>query len=403
MFNTIAVLSLTLHVTGSNAAVGGVMIARTIAAVAAAPIAGVLLDRLDRKAIMIASDLAGAVFAAGLLLTLRYPESWLLYSLSALLSFAQPFFSGGRSAILPTITAAEELKTANALTQTTAWLTLAVGAMLGGVTADVGFDWAFLLNALSFLFSAAVLWKLTSPTGSFRAARSEVEAHKQSRIHFWGDFTDSLRYMRRAPLILAIGLSYVGWASGGGAAQILFTLVGERVFLGGPAVVGLIWGFAGIGLVLGGFLGHFIGRRLTYQGYLHTVWINYLIHGLSYALFSIGNLATALVFITISRMSMGSNNVLNRTMLLTHVPDRYLGRVFTTIEGMLNATMLASLTVASIATVHYPIRMIGIVAGFLSASTAVFWAWAVFARKLPEPLSHAASEDPMPAKPVTPA
>jgi len=69
MFNTIAVLSLALHVTGSNAAVGGVMIARTIAALASAPIAGVMLDRLDRKRVMVASDLVQAVFAAALLLT----------------------------------------------------------------------------------------------------------------------------------------------------------------------------------------------------------------------------------------------------------------------------------------------------------------------------------------------
>ena len=55
-FNSIAVLSLALHVTGTGAAVGGVMIARTLSAIIAAPIAGVALDRLDRKKVMIASD-----------------------------------------------------------------------------------------------------------------------------------------------------------------------------------------------------------------------------------------------------------------------------------------------------------------------------------------------------------
>jgi hypothetical protein len=275
--------------------------------------------------------------------------------------------------------------------------------MLGGISAGFGFHWAFLLNALAFFFSAACIAKLRSPDGSFRAARLEVEEHRLHRAHFWADFTDNLGYMRRTPLVLAIGLSYVGWASGGGAAQILFTLLGERVFNGGPAVVGLIWGFAGVGLVMGGFVGHFLGRRLSYARYLHAVWINYLIHGLSYTLFSLGNLVTAVLFITLSRLAMGTNNILNRTMLLTHVPDHYLGRVFTTIDGLLNATMLASLTLASIATVRYPIRTVGVVAGLLSASTAIFWAWAVFARKLPEPQSHAPVDDPIPAKPATPA
>ena len=385
MFNTIAVLSLALHVTGSNAAVGGVMIARTICAIVAAPIAGVTLDRADRRQVMLISDLVRAVFAAGFVLSTRFPSEWVLYVLSGLLSFASPFFTAGRSAILPKIAQGEELKAANAMTQTTAWLTVALGAMLGGLFAGVGFHWAFLVNTASFLVSAVAIWKLKSPDGDFRAARREVQEHEEHRAHFWGEFFDSVRYMRRTPLVLAIALSYVGWASGGGAAQILFTLLGERVFAGGPAVVGLIWGFAGVGLVIGGFLGHFVQRRITYPNYLHAVWINYLIHGLSYALFAVGNLATAILFITISRVAMGTNNVLNRTMLLTHVPDQFRGRVFTTVEGLLNATMLMSLASASAATVHYPIRTVGVVAGLLSASTALFWAWAVLAEKLPEP------------------
>jgi hypothetical protein len=185
-------------------------------------------------------------------------------------------------------------------------------------------------------------------------------------------------------------------------AQILFTLLGEKVFNGGPAIVGLIWGFAGVGLVLGGFVGHFFGRRLSYKRYLHAVWINYLIHGLSYALFAVGNLAMSILFITLSRVAMGTNNVLNRTILLTHVPDQYRGRVFTTVEAMLNATMLLSLTFASLATARYPIRSVGVVAGILSASTAVFWAWAVFTRKLPEPVLQAPSAEDVPVdKPTT--
>jgi MFS family permease len=402
MFNTIAVLSLTLHVTGSNAAVGGVMIARTLAAIVSAPIAGVMLDRLDRRRVMIWSDIVRGVFAAGFLLTLYYPAQWLLYTLSASLSFASPFFSAGRSAILPRIAHGEQLKTANALTQTTAWLTVALGAMLGGISADFGFQWAFAGNTLSFVFSAFAIWQLNSPDG-FRAARAEVEEHAEHRAQFWNEFTDSLRYMKATPLILAIALSYVGWATGGGAAQILFTLLGERVFLGGPKIVGLIWGFAGVGLVIGGFVGHFFLRRLNYGQYLHAIWINYLIHGISYALFSVGNLAMAIVFITISRLAIGTNNVLNRTILLTHVPDHFRGRVFTTVEGLLNATMLISLTLASFATMRYPIRAVGVVAGLMSASTAIFWAWAVYTRRLPEPALQPPPAAPLPEKPVTPA
>ena len=119
--------------------------------------------------------------------------------------------------------------------------------------------------------------------------------------------------------------------------------------------------------------------------YKHAVWIGFLVHGGSYVLFSIGNLWNAILFITLSRVAMGCNNVLNRTMLLTHVPDQYRGRVFTTVDAMSNGTMMASLAVASVATLHYDPRSIGVVAGCLSASTALFWLWAQWTGRLKEP------------------
>src|SRR5947208_11128737 len=102
-FNNIAVFSLALATTKSGLVVSGVMLARAIPAVLAGPIAGVLLDRLDRKKVMIASDLIRCVVALGFIYTVDGdPKTslWLLYFLSAVLMFASPFFTSGRSAIL---------------------------------------------------------------------------------------------------------------------------------------------------------------------------------------------------------------------------------------------------------------------------------------------------------------
>ena len=98
------------------------------------PLAGVLLDRFDRKRIMIASDLVRAVVALCFILTVNRTETWLLYLLSGLLMVASPFFTSGRAAILPSIATREELHTANSLTQTTQWTTLSIGAFLGGAS-----------------------------------------------------------------------------------------------------------------------------------------------------------------------------------------------------------------------------------------------------------------------------
>src|SRR5215472_4105912 len=130
-FNNIAVFGLVLETTRSGMVVSGVMLSRAIPAILMGPLAGVILDRFDRKKVMIASDLIRAIVAAGFVLTIHRHDTWLLYVLSGLLMLASPFFSAGRAAILPAIATKDELHTANSLTQTTQWTTLAVGAFLG--------------------------------------------------------------------------------------------------------------------------------------------------------------------------------------------------------------------------------------------------------------------------------
>ena len=134
-FNNIAVFSLAMETTHSGLVVSGVMLSRAVAVVMAGPVSGVVLDRFDRKRIMIASDLIRTVLALAFVLTVHHHQTSLLYGLSALLMFASPFFTSGRTSILPTITSREELHTANSLTQTTQWTTLTVGTMVAGLSA----------------------------------------------------------------------------------------------------------------------------------------------------------------------------------------------------------------------------------------------------------------------------
>src|SRR5881227_1658085 len=90
-FNNVAVFALVMEKSGSGMVVSGVMLARTIPAVLAGPVAGVVLDRFDRRRVMIASDLVRAVVAAAFVWTIDQPRPWLLYVLSAGLMFASPF------------------------------------------------------------------------------------------------------------------------------------------------------------------------------------------------------------------------------------------------------------------------------------------------------------------------
>ena len=192
---------------------------------------------------------------------------------------------------------------------TTQWATLTIGTLLAGVSAaKLGYEWAFILNSLSFAFSAWAIWQIATP-GGFRARRTIVEGVQRRG---WQEYRDGLRYMRGVPLMMGIAMISVGWSLGGGAAQILFALFGEQIFHRGAGGIGSIWGFAGIGLLLGGAIGHWSGRNLSFAGYKRTVTISYLLHGAAYMLFSQAeNYAAALVFMMFSRIGMAVTSVLN--------------------------------------------------------------------------------------------
>ncbi len=387
-FNNIAVFSLVLANVPSGLAVSGVMLSRAVPAVLAGPIAGVLLDRLDRKKVMIASDLIRAVVALGFILTVDVNSKaslWLLYALSAILMFASPFFTSGRSAILPTVATGDELHTANSITQTTGWATLAIGAFAAGaIVSKLGFKPAFLFNALSFIFSAISISRLHVEEGSFRPARKALTENDVVRP--WHEYVEGLRYMRSSPLIFGIALLGIGWATGGGAAQILFSLFGELVFKRGAEGIGYIWGCAGIGLVIGGALGHWLGRTISFNGYKRSVIICYIVHGGAYIVFSqMRSFGAALFFIGLSRAAVAVTSVLNFSQLLRRVSDEYRGRIFSTIESSVWSTMMISMMIAGITSQYYSPRVIGACAGAITSTTAIFWAWAHYTGRLPEP------------------
>jgi len=385
-FNNIAVFSLAVAHTKSGLVVSGVMLARAIPAILVGPLAGVTLDRFDRKRVMMASDFVRAAVAACFIVTVHRPGTWLLYVLSGLLMAASPFFTAGRAAILPTIATREELHTANSLTQTTGWTTLAVGTFLGGASVmQFGYTGAFVANSLSFLFSLLCISRLFLPGLGFRPERKTITEAEVVRP--WHEYAEGLRYMRSVPLVIGLLMVNIGWATGGGAAQVLFTVFGELVFNRGPAGLGMVWGFAGVGLICGGAIAYTIGRKLSFANYKRAIVICYIVHGGSYILFSqMRSFQWALVFITLSRAGVGVSSVLNMWQLLRIVPNGLRGRVFSTMESVQWSVMLLSMAAAGIASQYWDPRTIGAAAGVLSSTTAIFWGWANATGRLPEPL-----------------
>jgi hypothetical protein len=260
--------------------------------------------------------------------------------------------------------------------------------MLAGVAVkQFGYEWAFVLNSLSFVVSAWCIWHL-KPSGAEFAPKQEAKAAitEADWMRPLREYHQGLQYMRSVPLVVGIAMVNVGWATGGGAAQILFGLFGEIVFKMGSVGIGTIWGCAGLGLVIGGTFAHRIGPRLSHAQYKRTIAICYVVHGAAYVMFSqMQQFWAALVFIALSRSAVAVSSVLNTTQLLVHVADEYRGRVFATLETLTWSVMMVSMMTAGAASELHSPRTIGTWSGVLSSLTALYWSWANWSGRLPEP------------------
>jgi MFS family permease len=157
-FYTLAIYSLLLELTGRAGSVALALVLQVLPQTFAGPLAGVLNDRVSRKKVMIAADLARMVIVLAMLLVRSRGTVWLVYPLLLCETVMAAFFEPARSSVIPNITRREDVIVANTLSSTTWSMNLVLGATLGGIVAALlGRNAVFALNAVSFLISALLI------------------------------------------------------------------------------------------------------------------------------------------------------------------------------------------------------------------------------------------------------
>jgi len=326
-FNAVAVFALLLDLTGSATAVAWMMIVQFLPVAIVGPLAGVVVDRVDRRRLMIVTDLLRGSLVLVLLVIRRPDQVWIAYVVMAFIVGAQGFFEPARTATIPNITSAEELMPANALSSATWSAMLAIGASIGGlVTALAGRNVAFVVNAASFFASAYFIARTTYDS-------TPVDSPRPTGILAITGVTDlieGLRYVGRHRHVAALMLVKAGWGLAGGVL-LLLTIFGERVFPvggGSAAGIGILYGARGVGAGLGPIaLRWIIGqepRRLR-----QTIGPAFFMVGIFYiALAGAPTLWFAALCVLLAHFGGAILWVFSTVLLQLEVPDRFRGRVF---------------------------------------------------------------------------
>lgn len=372
-FNTLALYRLVLEITGSELALGGVFLTKLLPLAVASPLAGVLVDRFDRRRVMIVSDLARAVIVLGFLLVRGADTLWLLYVLAAAQIAVSAVFTPAKNAALPNITTDRELLTANALLSATWSVMLAVGAALGGPAVDLfGTDVVFVLDAATYLVSAVFIARTVIPQHTDAESDASVVRTAARRI------AEGWAYIRHRADVARVVAAKAVWGIGGGALVLFLTLIGDRLFPEAQTTgIGVLFAARGLGTGLGPV----IARALFTDEARWPLVLggSIMLCGLGYVGVALWTWGAGVVGLVIAaHAASGTNWVLSTTLLQQRSEDRFRGRVFST--DWLLVTLVQSLSIfagSALLEAGMPLRQAVLGFAAMQVACGVLWVAAV--------------------------
>lgn len=357
----IAVIALTVDVydrTGSANWVSALLVADFLPAVAIGLLFGPLIDRLSRRRIMVVADLARLGIFAVLPFTTSPGQ---IVALAAAAGFATGFFRPASYAAIPNLVNEDDLPAANSLLRGGEYLSWTIGTAIGGIiVAASGPDPAYVVNALTFLVSAALIFRI--PTRLLQVAAAVSRGH-------WRDIADGFAIVFRSRVLLAV---FFAWnlvmlaLAGINVAEIVLA---KEVFNGGDVGFGLMWAASGLGLLIGSL---WAPRWLELRGILF-VYVGALLL-LAFGAFTAAlspNVWVALPCMAIGGIGNGAAVVYNSLLVQRGAPDHLRGRVFTVIMSSTYAMLGLGMIIAGPLTAALGAREVFVVSALCAASGAL--------------------------------
>ncbi|HEV7842663.1 MAG TPA: MFS transporter, partial [Pyrinomonadaceae bacterium] len=386
------------------------------------PIAGVVVDRMQRRRVMIVADIVRALLALGFLLAGTFAALPVIYTVGATLFTVSAFFNAAKRATIPTLVRDREgLMAANSLSASTTAATIAVGSALGGMVATfIGRNTVFILNALTFLLSAEMIRRIRAARVAEDAAthgrlddgqersenvlKSEDEnlsflptpastpfgvSFRQRRLspfnalrRAFGDFLEGLRYVRRVHVLSAIFIVAAGWGLGNGVARALYSIfgahLGERAASGWvarPTDFGISVLFVAMGA--GGVLGAPLARRLN-TGSIDNLGArmgrSMIFDGFGLLIFSLmPSLWGAAIILILREINFAIWWTAQQTILMSRTENRYAGRIFASYETLTTLMMVGSMLVSGFAADRYGITPVAAAGGIVISLSGTTW------------------------------
>jgi MFS family permease len=332
--------------TGSNAQAGLVFFVLAIPGLVA-PAFGLLVDRVRKRPLMIATDLAIAVVLGALFFVHDRSDVWIIYAVTFLYGAAGFLFTSGQSALLHLMLPEERLSDANAVLQTASEGSRLIAPLVGaGLYAAVGGQSVAALDAATFLASAVCLAALglkeVRPLAPEHHLLTQLVAGIAHIAHRPG--------LRRIVLTVAAALLVVGFAE-----TAIFAVLQKGIHRP-PAFLGVLSAAQGVGAIAGALVA---AKLIRSAGDARTVAIGILLFGFGDAFFLVPNVAAVMIGIVIAGAGLSFAVVGCGTAIQLRTPGELQGRVYSAADTVVGTpqTVSIGLGAAIVALVDYRVSI----------------------------------------------
>jgi MFS family permease len=353
----VALTAIAARIGGSSpeAAISLVLSARLVPGFFLGPLAGVLVDRWDRKRVMVVCDIGRGIVLASLPFVDTIAG---LFFASLLLEILTLLWGPAKEASVPNLVRPAYLTTANSLSLVAAYGTFPIGSAVFALFAKVA-DWlaeyealeglrvnqesvAIYFDVLTFFVSALMISTLPISRARERTERGRRIDMKQT----FRELAEGWHFMWSTGVVKAVIFGLATGLFGGGMVVPLGPLFSRNVLHGGPAGFGLLLTALGVGVAAGIIGLSVVHRRLP----LHAMFVAALFGGGAALIVgaSMSSLAPALVAVTVLGLCAGAVYILGYTILQTAVEDELRGRIFATLYTITRFTLLLAFVLAPV-------------------------------------------------------
>lgn len=345
--------------------------------------AGVLVDRWERRRVLVAANLAMAALTLPLVTPAVVGTSsstlWVVYLSVILVSVSGLVVGPAENALLPTLVERDQLLAANSMNALNDNLARIVGPAIGGaVAAFAGIAGVIALNVTTYAVAAGLIWLVRSPGRPAPVAPSQTEP---VRSGFVGEWLSGLRLIHGSPAVVVVFVAAAIVLLGDSMFFALLAPFMVRNFVDAAVTLGLLVAARGIGGLLGGLLVGPLGQVPR-------------LHRLGGTTVVAGGLVAAIVLVPRFPIALAGMGLLGvaavvwgasiQTAIQTSVPDAYLGRVFGSFGTTNAAAMILGSALAAVASGQFGVTAVLLVAAGLYLASGLV-TYLTFPRSSDEP------------------